>query len=87
MSDPGAVEQLELIRSGLPRRHRARTTEATASTDPVASVVVDTGLAHLDRPFEYLVPASMADSAVPGARGNSAERASSKPWSDPYERA
>jgi primosomal protein N' (replication factor Y) len=34
----------------------------------VASVVVDTGLAHLDRPFEYLVPESMAETAVPGAR-------------------
>ena len=68
MSEPGPVEQLELIRSGLPRRPRRSTTEATASTDPVASVVVDTGLAHLDRPFEYTVPASMADTAVPGAR-------------------
>nr|WP_238338474.1 primosomal protein N' [Pedococcus badiiscoriae] len=49
-------------------RTRTPRTEATASTDPVASVVVDTGLAHLDRPFEYLVPESMADTAVPGAR-------------------
>lgn len=39
-----------------------------ADTDPVASVLVDTGLAHLDRPFEYLVPASMADDVVPGVR-------------------
>jgi primosomal protein N' (replication factor Y) len=68
MSESGAVEQLELIRSGLPKRSRARTAEAAARTDPVASVVVDTGLAHLDRPFEYLVPESMADTAGPGAR-------------------
>ncbi|WP_270887878.1 primosome assembly protein PriA [Pedococcus sp. 5OH_020] len=68
MSDAGAPEQLELIGATTPPRRRARTTEATASTDPVASVVVDTGLAHLDRPFEYLVPASMAETAVPGAR-------------------
>src|SRR5664280_3926279 len=39
-----------------------------AEVDPVALVLVDVGLAHLDRPFEYLVPASMADLAVPGAR-------------------
>ena len=63
----GQTEQLELIRSALPRTRTPRT-EATASTDPVASVVVDTGLAHLDRPFEYLVPESLADTAVPGAR-------------------
>ena len=63
----GETEQLELIRSTLPRTRTPRT-EATASTDPVASVVVDTGLAHLDRPFEYLVPESLADTAVPGAR-------------------
>lgn len=63
----GETEQLELIRSTLPRTRTPRT-EATASTDPVASVVVDTGLAHLDRPFEYLVPEAMADKAVPGTR-------------------
>ena len=34
----------------------------------MASVVVDTGLPHLDRPFEYLVPESMGRTAVPGAR-------------------
>ncbi len=68
MSGPEPVEQLELIRASLPRRPRASPPEATASTDPVASVVVDTGLAHLDRPFEYSVPASLADAAVPGAR-------------------
>jgi primosomal protein N' (replication factor Y) len=67
------AEQLELIRAALPGAGRTpRTTrtadQATASTDPVASVVVDTGLAHLDRPFEYLVPQAMADTAVPGAR-------------------
>ncbi|NED97511.1 primosomal protein N' [Phytoactinopolyspora alkaliphila] len=39
-----------------------------AEDAPVARVLVDIGLAHLDRPFDYLVPASMADGAVPGAR-------------------
>jgi primosomal protein N' (replication factor Y) len=29
---------------------------------------VDTPLAHLDRPFDYAVPASLSDDAVPGAR-------------------
>jgi primosomal protein N' (replication factor Y) len=31
-------------------------------------VAVDTGLAHLDRPFDYAVPASMADAAQAGVR-------------------
>jgi primosomal protein N' (replication factor Y) len=39
-----------------------------AGHDPVARVLVDTPLAHLDRSFDYAVPASMAYSAVPGAR-------------------
>ncbi|WP_229789487.1 primosomal protein N' [Pilimelia terevasa] len=35
---------------------------------PVARVCVDLPLAHLDRPFDYLVPAAWADTAVPGTR-------------------
>ena len=34
----------------------------------VASVAVDVPLAHLDRPFDYLVPEALCDQAVPGAR-------------------
>jgi primosomal protein N' (replication factor Y) len=42
--------------------------DAKAEVDPVARVLVDVGLPHLDRPFEYAVPAAMADLAVAGAR-------------------
>lgn len=35
---------------------------------PVAAVVVDTPLAHLDRVFEYSVPVELRADAVPGAR-------------------
>jgi primosomal protein N' (replication factor Y) len=35
---------------------------------PVARVLVDVPLAHLDRPFDYLVPERLAESAVPGCR-------------------
>ncbi|HET9254301.1 MAG TPA: primosome assembly protein PriA, partial [Pseudonocardiaceae bacterium] len=35
---------------------------------PVARVCVDTPLAHLDRPFDYQVPAEFGDTAVPGVR-------------------
>lgn len=45
-----------------PRRVRA------AADLPVARVLVDVPLAHLDRPFDYLVPETMASDAVPGAR-------------------
>ncbi|YAL81980.1 primosome assembly protein PriA [Dermacoccaceae bacterium W4C1] len=40
----------------------------SADTDPIATVLVETGLAHLDRGFEYSVPASLDAQAVPGAR-------------------
>ena len=35
---------------------------------PVARVAVDVPLAHLDRPFDYLVPERLAEPAVPGCR-------------------
>lgn len=39
-----------------------------AAERPVAQVVLDLAPAHLDRPFDYLVPAAMADAAQPGVR-------------------
>jgi primosomal protein N' (replication factor Y) len=50
------------------RRRTTKQAEPAAERDPVARVLVDSPLAHLDRPFDYAVPASMAQSAVPGAR-------------------
>ena len=41
---------------------------ADAPALPVAAVVVDTGLPHLDRVFEYAVPAELAEAAQPGVR-------------------
>ncbi|MGB9378953.1 MAG: primosome assembly protein PriA, partial [Mycobacteriales bacterium] len=35
---------------------------------PVARVSVDSSLAHLDRPFDYQVPAELDDSVVVGSR-------------------
>ena len=46
----------------------AVTGDPTSEVLPVALVQVDTGLAHLDRPFEYTVPTSSADTALPGVR-------------------
>ena len=42
--------------------------QAVSERLPVARVAVDISLAHLDRPFDYLVPASMDEAAVPGCR-------------------
>jgi primosomal protein N' (replication factor Y) len=46
----------------------AKPVSAPAAVDPVAHVLVDVPLSHLDRPFHYLVPEKMAADAVPGAR-------------------
>ncbi len=66
-----AGEQLSLVRAVASPRGRSRAlpaVQAAAGVDPVALVLVDVGLPHLDRPFEYLVPVSMEDLAIPGAR-------------------
>ncbi|NUS51107.1 MAG: primosome assembly protein PriA, partial [Nocardioidaceae bacterium] len=47
---------------------QASTPVETAPERPVARVLVDVPLAHLDRPFDYLVPAKMHEQVVPGAR-------------------
>ncbi len=47
---------------------KAPRASAPAGRLPVARVAVDIPLAHLDRPFDYLVPQRLDDSAVPGCR-------------------
>jgi len=42
--------------------------QAVSERLPVARVAVDISLAHLDRPFDYLVPARLDQDAVPGCR-------------------
>ena len=42
--------------------------QAVSDRLPVARVAVDISLAHLDRPFDYLVPARLDAEAVPGCR-------------------
>ena len=49
-------------------RARPRPAQVAAGARPVARVVVDVPLAHLDRPFDYLVPERLALAAVPGCR-------------------
>jgi primosomal protein N' (replication factor Y) len=57
-------EQLDL---GVTPKPRARKPLALTDDRPVARLVVDTGVAHLDQPFDYLVPTTMA-AAEPGCR-------------------
>jgi primosomal protein N' (replication factor Y) (superfamily II helicase) len=67
---PGLARAEVKVSQAKARATRARkAAEAEpAAVDPVARVLVDLPLAHLDRPFDYAVPAAMADAAVPGAR-------------------
>ena len=51
-----------------PTRRTTAAAEGAAEVDPVARVLVDVPLAHLDRTFDYGVPASMAEDARPGVR-------------------
>lgn len=72
MSDqdkPGGAEQLALIR-GAARRAKPRTWKGAALAEglPVARVLVDKGLLHLDQFFDYSVPAAMDADAQPGVR-------------------
>ena len=68
--DGGAGEQLALMRSTA-RRARSRPAKPpveAAAVLPVGRVAVDVPLAHLDRPFDYLVTAEQAESAQRGCR-------------------
>ncbi|XVQ88786.1 primosomal protein N' [Microbispora siamensis] len=54
--------------SGRARAGASKGAREAAPNLPVARVVVDTPLPHLDRPFDYLVPTTMDAEAVPGCR-------------------
>ena len=63
-SDP---HQLSLLQGfGAPKK--APGTSPAAATNPVAQVLIETSLPHLDRIFDYLVPETLDAEAVPGAR-------------------
>lgn len=68
MSDPRVPgEQLALLKREV-RSRRPPAPIGPAETHPVARLAVDLPLAHLDRPFDYLVPSTLDAAAVPGAR-------------------
>ncbi|RHA39256.1 primosomal protein N' [Cellulomonas rhizosphaerae] len=61
-------EQLELDGLPVPKARRRPRGVALAAEQPVARVCIDLPPQHLDRLFEYAVPAAMADGAQPGVR-------------------
>ncbi|MBE0009816.1 primosomal protein N' [Arthrobacter sp. AET 35A] len=64
--DQGAV-QLSLLQ-GFPAAPRAAGAPVPAGKLPVAQVLLDSPLPHLDRVFDYEVPEELAESAQPGVR-------------------
>jgi primosomal protein N' (replication factor Y) len=67
VTEPVAGEQLALVAPKL-RSARVKPPAAPAQRDPIARVVVDVPLAHLDRPFDYVVPEPLSAAAAPGTR-------------------
>src|ERR1700742_283484 len=53
---------------GSSKKSKDARTLRPAADNPVARIAVDLPLAHLDRPFDYLVPEKLADQARPGVR-------------------
>lgn len=77
MSDADDPDQLSLVPAPAPRKPPAPRAKPVAPAKPqpeaaaelpVARVAVDTPLAHLDRLFDYRVPADLDELAVPGCR-------------------
>ena len=64
---PGKPQQLSLLQ-GFPASAAEASGPALAAQLPVARVLIESSLPHLDRPFDYSVPAALDAAAVPGAR-------------------
>lgn len=67
-TDNPVEPRLDLQLEAPPRPVQPLLPADAATRAPIARVLVDTGLAHLDRPFEYAVPATMDGEARPGVR-------------------
>ena len=63
----GETGQLSLLH-GFVSSSKNLGTQPAASALPIARVLLDSPLPHLDRPFDYLVPANLDADAVPGVR-------------------
>ena len=58
-------EQLSLVPG---RKKRAKAEVPMAQVDPVAHVVIDSPLPHLDRVFDYAIPEKLSGEVLPGVR-------------------
>jgi primosomal protein N' (replication factor Y) (superfamily II helicase) len=69
-TDRTRADRTRTERARAARAERARTGRRGPPAEhlPVARIAVDVPLAHLDRPFDYLVPERLAAAAVPGCR-------------------
>ena len=70
-SDEREPQQLALVPASMSPRKRAARAKPALEPAPhrsVAKVAVDTGLSHLDRPFDYLVPVELDELTVIGCR-------------------
>ncbi|MFF2243935.1 primosomal protein N' [Arthrobacter sp. NPDC058130] len=64
---PGEPQQLSLLQ-GFPASAAEASGPALAPHLPVARVLIESSLPHLDRPFDYSVPATLDTEAQPGVR-------------------
>jgi primosomal protein N' (replication factor Y) (superfamily II helicase) len=64
---PDQPLQLSLLQ-GFPASARTAAGPPLASVNPVARVLIESSLPHLDRPFDYSVPAELDETAQPGVR-------------------
>ncbi|MFE4835506.1 primosomal protein N' [Arthrobacter sp. NPDC056691] len=69
VSSQSTPEPLQLsLLQGFPATARPAGGPALAAVRPVARVLIESPLPHLDRPFDYSVPAELDDDAQPGVR-------------------
>lgn len=61
-------EKLKLKRQKSASTNKNRTTVSLATTDPVASVLVDAPVSHLEALYDYLVPEELSNNAVIGTK-------------------
>lgn len=67
MASPSASHQPSLLQ-GFPSRGSDSAGPPLAASDPVARVLIESSLPHLDRSFDYSVPAELDGTALPGVR-------------------
>lgn len=60
----------QLALPGLPAPQRIRTRQGVevAESEPIAQVLLDVAPAHLDHPFDYLIPSELSDQVTAGVR-------------------